>query len=400
MTDSNFAATLAGYGVVYFGNDWFAENRTSSHHIARRLAMQVPVLYVDSPGLRAPNSSARDLKRLWRKLVGAIRLPQQLDAHFWHCTVPQIPYRRIPGVDAFNRAFGLWAVRRALRHVGFKRRISWFVVPHPGFMAKRLQEHLCVYYCIDDYAAHPGVDADRAILSDSELTAKADQVFVAPPALLALKKTQNPSAVFAPHGVDVELFKRAMNADTDVPEAARGLRSPVIGYFGSIAEWIDVELIAWLAHSRPQWSFLLVGHAFADVSTLKILPNISLVGPQPYESLPSWAKAFDVAIIPYRLNQQVKNANPLKLREYLATGRPIVTVSNPEIERFSKWVRIVVGKEAFLKAIEQALLPEPIEAAYARMAAVEQMTWDNRVQEVLTTVARALADKNEVANQF
>ena len=135
MLDQDTVATLAGYGVVYFGNDWFAENRTSSHHIARRLARQVPVLYVDSPGLRAPNTSGRDLKRLWRKLAGAFRLPQKLDEHFWHCTVPQIPYRRVPGVNALNQAFGLWAVRRALRYVGFKKRISWFVVPHPGHAA-------------------------------------------------------------------------------------------------------------------------------------------------------------------------------------------------------------------------------------------------------------------------
>ena len=95
------------------------------------------------------------------------------------------------------------------------------------------------------------------------------------------------------------------------------------------------------------------------MSALKLLSNVTLVGPQPYESLPCWAKAFDVAIIPYRLNKQVQNANPLKLREYLATGRQIVTVSNPEIERFSKWVRIVDGNAAFLAAIDQALLPEP-----------------------------------------
>jgi Glycosyl transferases group 1 len=124
------------------------------------------------------------------------------------------------------------------------------------------------------------------------------------------------------------------------------------------------------------------------------------VGPQPYESLPGWAKAFDVAIIPYRLNQQVRNANPLKLREYLATGRPIVSVSNPEIDRFAAFVRIVDGRKEFLAAIEQALLPEPTATAYARIAAVEQMTWDHRVQDVLATVVRVLAAKNLAAQPF
>lgn len=382
---------LAGHGIVYFGNDWFAENRTSSHHIAKRLARHVPVLYVDSPGLRAPSSTGRDMRRMLRKLAAATRLPRQVEPGVWHCTVPQIPYRGLPGVDALNRAFSLWAVRRAIRHVGFTRAISWFVLPHPGFMAKRLNEALCVYYCIDDYAAHPGVDAARIDAADRALTAAADIVFVAPPALLASKQRQNPATVFAPHGVDVDLFARAMDPATPVPERARALPGPVVGYFGSIAEWIDVELIAWLAAARPTWSFLLVGHAFVDITALQALPNVTLAGPQPYESLPGWARAFDVAIIPYRMNQQVRNANPLKLREYLATGRPIVSVSNPEIERFAEWVRIASGREAFLTAIEAALVPEPPGAAKARLASVASMTWEGRVADVMATVGAHLA---------
>jgi glycosyltransferase involved in cell wall biosynthesis len=392
MTDgAGSAETLRGYGIVYFGNDWFAENRTSSHHVARRLAQHAPLLYVDSPGLRAPTASGRDLRRLWRKLASALQKPMQIDEQFWRCTVPQIPYRRFPGVEALNRAFGLWAVRRALKHVNFAGRISWFVVPHPGFMAQRLKEQLCVYYCIDDYAAHPGVDAEVVARSDEALTRKADLVFVAPPALVEKKQASNPNTHFSPHGVDIELFRRAMDPATQIPPLARGLTRPVIGFFGSLAAWIDTELIEWLARSRPQWSFLLIGHAFADVSALRALSNVTLAGPQPYDSLAGWARAFDVAIIPYRRNQQVMNANPLKLREYLATGRPVVTVSNPEIERFSAWVRIADDREGFLRAIEESLAPEPPEAAWRRIAAVEPMTWDRRVEDVLTTVAQTLA---------
>jgi len=136
-----------------------------------------------------------------------------------------------------------------------------------------------------------------------------------------------------------------------------------------------------------------VGHPFADVEALRALPNVLLAGPQPYESLPRWARAFDVAIIPYRLNEQVRNANPLKLREYLATGKPIVTVTNPEIERFSQWVRIVDGHQAFLQAIEESLLPEPPGAARARIEAVRPMTWDARVADVIRTVEMGLREK-------
>lgn len=385
---------LEQYGVVYFGNDWFAENRTSSHHVAVRLAATMPVLYVDSPGMRAPQASGRDVRRAFRKIREALRAPRRVDANLWHCTVPQLPFRRIPGVSLFNRLFGQWALHRAMRVLGARQRISWFVTPHPGFLAKRLGEAFCVYYCIDDYAAHPGVDAEVIAASDLALTRKADMVFVAPPSLLAGKQALNGNTHFSPHGVDAQMFAQASEPATIIPAAARDLPHPVVGYFGSIHEWIDVELIAWLARARPQWTFLLVGYAAIKLPELSALPNVVLAGAQPYASLPAWAKAFDAAIIPYRRNRQVENANPLKLREYLATGKPIVAVGNPEIARFASVVRIAEGREDFLAGLEQVLADGPEHGAAERMAAVADQTWDRRVEDVLREVATSISAKD------
>jgi glycosyltransferase involved in cell wall biosynthesis len=392
MTEA--APPLGGRGIVYFGNDWFAENRTSSHHIASRLARIAPLLYVSSPGLRAPQASGRDLKRLLRKLVAALRPPQQLADGLWHCTVPQLPFRRLPGVDRLNRWFGTWAVRRALRIAGIARRIAWFVVPHPGFLAGHLGEDLCVYYCIDDYAAHPGVDATLIGQRDDELSRRADLLFVAPPALVEAKRALNARTVFSPHGVDVDLFARAADPATVVADAARDLAHPVIGYFGSLHEWIDFDLIEWLARERPQWTFLLVGHVATEPGGLRALTNVRLVGAQPYASLPNWAKAFDAAIIPYRLNRQVANANPLKLREYLATGKPVVSVRNAEIEKFADSVRIADTREDFLDALDKALAEDSPAAALARRAAVADQTWDRRVATIVEQVEAALAARS------
>ena len=380
-------------GLVYFGNEWFAENRTSSHHIARHLAGRADVLYVDSPGMRAPTASARDLSRIWRKLSQAVQKPTHVMPGLWHCTVPQLPWRKMPGAARLNRWFGAWAVRRAVRLVGIRDPILWFVVPHPSFMLDAVPHRTAIYYCIDDYAAHPGVDADHITACDATLTRRADHVFVAPPALVDGKRSVNPATSFSPHGVDVELFARAQSADTVVPERAAALRGPVIGYFGLIAAWTDIELIEWLATQRPGWNFLLVGHAHVAVDGLAKLPNVTLVGAQPYETLPGWAKAFDVAIIPYRMNRQVKNANPLKLREYLATGKPVVTVPTPEVDRFSEVVRIAESREDYLAAIEAALHETDPQAGARRMASVQSMSWESRAAETLRTVAAIVAAK-------
>ena len=393
MTNVPNEADDPDFGIIYFGNDWFAENRTSSHHIARRLAGKAKLLYVDCPGMRPPTASGRDLSRIWRKLAQTARRAVWIAPGLWHCTMPQLPWRRMPGAQALNRWFGGWVVRRAMRQAGIRRALLWFVVPHPAFMLDAVPHVAAIYYCIDDYAAHPGVDVQAIADCDEALSRRADHVFVAPPALLPLKQHLNPHCSFSPHGVDVELFARAQSADTALPTQAALLGRPVIGYFGLIAAWTNVDLIEWLALQRPQWSFLLVGHAHVDVSALRKLSNVALVGTQPYESLPGWAKAFDVAIIPYRLNRQVKNANPLKLREYLATGKPVVTVRTPEVDRFAEVVSIADTNEEFLSAIEKALVEVDPQASQRRMTAVQSMSWDRRVTETWKVVREVLAIK-------
>src|SRR6266404_5057432 len=98
--------------IVYFGNDWFAENRTSSHHIAKRLAERFPLLYVESPGLRAPKATSRDVKKLWTKLRNAFLLPTSIAGRMWHTTLPQIPFRNVPLVSALNRRLGVLLMKR------------------------------------------------------------------------------------------------------------------------------------------------------------------------------------------------------------------------------------------------------------------------------------------------
>jgi glycosyltransferase involved in cell wall biosynthesis len=137
----------------------------------------------------------------------------------------------------------------------------------------------------------------------------------------------------------------------------------------------------------------LIGRLAVDPGRLRSLPNVVFAGPQPYRSLPSWAKAFDVAIIPYRLTQQVVNSAPLKLREYLATGKPIVAVPAPEIERFEGLVRLAHGPDQFISAIEDALVNDTAADRARRIDATSAMTWDARIGEVVDIVERRLGRK-------
>jgi glycosyltransferase involved in cell wall biosynthesis len=228
---------------------------------------------------------------------------------------------------------------------------------------------------------------------DAHLTSRADQVFVASQMMLKKKRRQKPSTVLAPHGVDVSLFRTASDPQLAMAAGARDLPRPVIGFYGLIEEWIDLDLIGHIAERRPQWTFLMIGRVAVDPGRLAALPNVEFAGPQPYRSLPAWAKAFDVAIIPYRLTPQVMNSAPLKLREYLATGKPVVAVPAPEIERFSGLVRIAHGPEQFLRAIEDALAHDTDAERARRLEATSTMSWDARVDEVIGVVEQVLRNQ-------
>jgi glycosyltransferase involved in cell wall biosynthesis len=382
---------LRDYSVVYFGNDWFAENRTSSHHIARRLGKMVPVLYIETPGSRSPQKSARDLRKLWRKLARALAPPQKVGEQFDVATIPQIPFRKLPAIDVLNRWLGAFLARRAMRKLGFERRISWFVVPHPGPLAKRLGESMTVYYCIDDYASYPGMDPVAIQTLDDDLTRKADVVFVASRALLEAKRKLSRNVHFSPHGVDFEMFSQASDPATPLAEEVRGLKHPVIGYFGTVGEFVDFDLLAYLVEARPAWTFLFVGLIAADVSRLRRYPNVIFAGPQPYETLPGWAAAFDVAIYAHQVNRQTRHSNPLKLREYLATGKPVVSVVTPETAVFAEVVYLAENPEAYLAAIERALREETPELRRKRMDAVTGVSWDARFAETIAVVDGMLA---------
>ena len=378
--------------ILYFGNAWFAENRTSSHHVARWLAQRQTVYYIECPGLRAPKGSGRDLRKIGSKLLQFVRGPRPVEGGIKLWTVVQIPLHRVALVRRLNR----WLVHASLRWMmwrqGIRAPITWFVVPHLSSVAGRLGEQLCVYYCIDDYAAMPDVNVAAIAAMDEEMTRRADLVFVASETLLSTKRELNPQAHHSPHGVDAEHFARASDESLAVPHDIAHLVHPIVGFFGLVERWIDVELIDYLAERRPNWTFLVIGRVAIPAGELPRQANLHFIGKRSYADLPAYGKQFDAAIIPYRLNRQVLHANPLKLREYLAMGKPVVSVGTPEIRKFADVVEIADSREQFLAKLDEVLSrPDSPDDARRRIARVASSSWESRVQEVWAVVAERLA---------
>ncbi|APW59894.1 glycosyltransferase [Paludisphaera borealis] len=391
--------------ILYFGNDWFAENRTSSHHIARQLADEgYEVYYIECPGLHIPKGTGRDLKKigakLFRFLQGATPVAPRLKIR----TLLQIPFHRFGLVRRLNRALILATVNGMMRREGINRPISWFVIPHLSPIVGRLGERLSVYYCTDDYASLPNVDVEAVRAMDEDLTRRADLVFVTSDALFGPKQLLNPRTYVSPHGVDVEHFARAQNEQLAIPADVAGLPRPIVGFFGLIGRQIDLDLIDYLAEKRPSWTFLLIGRVSVPAEQIPRRPNIHMVGKRPYQDLPAYGKRFDAAIIPYRPSQFALYANPLKLREYLAMGKPIVAVSTPEIDKFADVVKIAHSREEFLARLDEVLArPSSADEARRRMDRVASSSWEARRREILDVVENHLdarRDEEKVVASF
>jgi glycosyltransferase involved in cell wall biosynthesis len=375
---------------IYFGNDWFAENRTSSHHIAKRLGARFPVLYVETPGLRAPKVNTRDLRKLLKKLRMTFQKPQLVAPHFWRMTLPQIPLRRFAIVRAANRIFSRWMIRKAIRRVGFNEAVAWFHVPHPGFLAKNLGEKLTLFYCIDDYSKLPDVDGVSVQAMDDEITAAADIVFTCNQSLLEARRPLNANIHLSPHGVDTEVFALAASMETKIPDELNLCSRPIIGSWGLLDQRIDLGILEHIAQARPAWTILLIGYVSVDASALRRLPNVLFAGVKPYADLPKWAKAIDVCILPYTQTLLNLQSSPLKLREYLASGKPIVSVPLPEAMLLGNAVQTAVDGPGFVHAIEAALAADTPELAALRQKAVEANTWEATVENVLAKIQAEL----------
>ena len=381
---------------LYFGTDWEPENRTSAHHVARWLAERAPVMYFECPGMRAPRSTGRDIRRIIAKLVAAVGPPRRPSAGVEVRTLLQLPFHRLPGIAAFNRWILLRSVRRVVARVrrGGGQIVSWFLSPHIGVLAGRLGEDLAVQYCVDDYASFPGVDADAIAAMDEALSRNADLVFVTSETMVPRKQAVAKRVVLSPHGVDVEHFRKATDAGIPLPEEMRSLTGAVIGFFGLIETWIDLDLVQTLADRHPEWTFVMIGRVAVPAAQAPVRKNILFLGARPYQQLPDYGRRFDVSIIPYRFTQQVHHANPIKLREYLAMEKPIVSVPTPEITKFADVVRIATTADEWEMAIRDALAaPDPAGERAAMRAAADAMTWNARLTRVDAIVADALAGR-------
>src|SRR5437899_7478615 len=310
-------ARLSGRDIVCFSNDWDGDP-LSKMHAMKILARENRVLWVNSIGNRKPTASARDLQRILKKVRGAAEGVRERHPNIFVLTPLAIPFYGSELVRAANGALLRAQVKRAMDKLGFKDPISWSFLPSSAPVSGTLGEELVVYHCVDEFSAFSDAPAQQIRELERRLLAKADVVICSSEKLRADKARVNPNAHLVQHGVDLEHFAKAFDPSTTIPDDLKNAPGPIIGFWGLIADWVDLQLIRHVADAFSGGTVVLLGDTKTHTKPLDGARNIRVLGRRPYPDLPGYAKAFDVALMPSKVNELTLAANAPKVRDYLA----------------------------------------------------------------------------------
>jgi glycosyltransferase involved in cell wall biosynthesis len=372
--------------------DWDTDLWTNQHHLMARLARDNRVLFVESLGLRQPQLAGRDLKRIARRLRRGMAPPRERDG--LHVLSPLVvPLHRSRLVRTLNARLLPALVRRAARRLGMRSPILWAYVPQAEVLIDALGPSLIVYHCVDDIAAHERIDTASFRAAERRFAARADLVLASAPALAERLRKYSANVLDAPNVADTELFSRALEPSPPAPldPQMAALPAPRIVFTGAIvAVKLDLQLLVELARLRPSWSFALVGpigpgEPHADVSALEAEPNIHLLGPRPYETLPDVLRAADAGLIPYARNALTDSIFPMKVYEYLAAGLAVIATPLPALAGV-EGVQSAADPQGLARLLDEALAHDGPERRIARSQAAAAHSWDRRLQEIAEAI--------------
>ncbi len=385
------AAAIRGRDIVCVGfADWETDLWTNQHHLMSRLARENRVLFVESLGLRRPQLAQRDLRRMLRRVRRSLKLRRPAGGPVVLSPLV-LPFHRWRLVRRLNAHLLAIQVRRALRTLSFAEPILWAYVPQAEALLDTVTPALVVYHCVDDIAAQPGIDAASFRAAEERFVRRADLVLVSSRELERRLRPLASNLLYAPNVADIAHFAKSLEeGPTDAALAA--LAAPRIVFTGAVvATKLDVGLIVSLGRLRPVWSFALVGPVGpgdprTDVSALRAVPNIHLLGARTYAQLPSVLRGADAALIPYAINDLTRSVFPMKVYEYLAAGLPVVATPLPAIAEVTE-IHTAADAHEMAARLDRVLAEDTPALRRERSRAAMEHSWERRLEEIASAIA-------------
>ncbi|HSE96832.1 MAG TPA: glycosyltransferase [Blastocatellia bacterium] len=401
MSPSLRFSVLKGESIICFaGEDWWYHHPHSKNHIMRRLARAGNhVIFVNSISMGLPSMRSPDFwGKIKRKLGSYARLIRRTEEGIIVVTPIVTPFYSSRIGRAINRL--LLLIQFKLLMVAFELRnpVLWIAIPTARDIAGRLNEGALIYQVSDKYDANRMDHATSGnIIAEMhrDMLARADLIYYSGRKLyeedLAAHPEIRDKAKLMEQAVDFDHFASATSNAWEAPEDIKGISAPRLGYFGQIDPWLlDQELIKYVSRERPDWQWVLLGLKAARLS-IEDLPNVHYLGSKPYAEMPHYASSFQVCVLPWVTdNEFVSYGSAIKVREYMATGKPVVITPLYEYEPLDGILRISRNYDDFIRKVEDALAEEGDCGRRARQQAVRDATWDIRAEEVSGDIAALL----------
>ncbi|MHC4568331.1 MAG: glycosyltransferase [Planctomycetota bacterium] len=373
--------------LCFGGEDWWYHNRAHTDmQLMRRFSRTGTSLYVNSIMMRKHKiiGGSRFVQKLVRKIKSLSKGLKQSGAGFWVYSPFTLPVHHISWAKPLNTAMLSFQIRRTTRKLRMIDPVVWVVCPAACDTAVNIDRAKLIYQRTDRFEDDPDVDRDAILAYDRKLKANADITVYVNRLLYDEEAGQCRNALFLDHGVDYEMFATA-EGDPDRPSDIREIRTPIVGYFGALdGHKLDTGFLEAVADRLPDMSFVFIGKPSVDCSELSAKQNVWMLGQKNYEEIPHYGKCFDVAILPWRVNKWTEAANPIKLKEYLALGKPIVsTPAFSELQSYRDVVYQAKSPEEFAECITRACSEDSPELVGKRRKKVARASWDSKAEAVL-----------------
>ena len=339
---------------------------------------------------------------------------RQVEQNVWAWTpwvlIHDIVALKRPAIERLNMRLVRRGLEAALRRIGIAdspELVLWIFHPYQVEYLQLLSPALRVYECWDDHQEFSAPKANPALrrwLGDLEqrICEEADLVLATSAALAKKMSAIHSNVMMVPNGVDFEHFNAAAPTGQYKPVTSRG-DPPRIGFVGKINEKLDLPLLDTISARRPEWTFIIVGpfdgqrelRSSAVYRRIKARENVQLLGAQPYERIPDIVSTFDVCTIPFAVNDLTRAICPLKLHEYLAAGKPVVSTDLPEVRQFCEVVYVARSAREFEQMVEQALAEDCPELRQRRIQIARENSWAKRAETMLRAMERVCHTQGE-----
>ncbi len=372
-------------GVICIGGeDWWYHNRGHfDFQMMRRLSQRWPVLFINSLGVRMPSMSDGPVfaERIKRKAKSLLRGVVRVESSFYVYSPVSIP-------GALGNSLSNWAlapqIKLAARGAGIRNPLLWVHCPAGADLIDKIDNVGVVMQRTDRFEAFPEGDPVRLGKQIDQIRKAADLVVYCAPHLAEEEKHKAARQLILTHGVEADTFIAAGRIDSDGPTDVAHFARPRVGFIGGIdAHTFDPELFLDVVKRVPEAEFVLIGACSLPEGWCPH-KNVHFVGRRPYESIARYMAAMDVLIMPWNDSEWIKACNPIKLKEYLAVGRPVVTTDFEALGPWRDVVRVANGGEAFAAAVADAL-KEPYDGA-ALEDRIRAETWDHKAAEFADAV--------------